>query len=390
MGNVGMQHLDAGGLMRGAEDRTGLRDWGRDSFEVPFVTLVHSLNTEANLTELGFRRALRRLSDTLDSRLRLVADRTRHPEIAAEKIVAPIFVSGLPRSGTTFLHTLLSQDPVNRSPATWEIMYPSPPPREKDFIDDPRIAAAAEAMEFEGFMAPDLQAIHPFDARRPEECNFIWEHSFLTPNYMAWWNVPTYTKLLYSTDFRPVYEEEREFLQHLQARFHRDRWVLKTPAHMAWLGDLFTVFPDACVIQCHRDPAKIVPSLAKNLAVWRRTFSNEVPGGGFGMLELQATGLKRVAKFRAAAEFSGRFADAHYLDVQKDPIGEVRRLYRQFGIDLSDARAEALRVWLRCDRHGHAQGPRHTYGLDQFDLDLAKIDTVMGDYIRGCSVQLER
>jgi hypothetical protein len=385
-----MQYLNADRLMRDAEDRTGLCDWGRDLFLRPLQTLIHSLNTEANLTELGFRRALRRLSDTLDSRVRLVADRKRHPEVVAEKIVAPIFVSGLPRSGTTFLHNLLSQDPVNRSPATWEIMYPSPPPQERGFSNDPRIDAAAEAMEFEGFTAPDLQAIHPFDARRPEECNFIWEHSFLTPNYMAWWNVPTYTKLLYSTDFRPVYEEEREFLQHLQSRFHRERWVLKTPAHMAWLEDLFAVFPDAWVIQCHRDPAKIVPSLAKNLAVWRKTFSDEVPSGGFGMLELQAAGLKRVAEFRADRRFTDRFADAHYLDVQKDPIGEVQRLYRQFGIDLSAPRAETLRAWLKGNRDGHAKGPRHTYSLEQFDLDLAQIDSVMGDYIRSYGVQLER
>jgi hypothetical protein len=382
--------LNADRMMLAAERSCGLSDWGRDFFVQPFQTLIHSLNTEANLHELGLLRAERRLSDTLLSRLRLIADRKRFPQIAAEPIGAPIFVSGLPRSGTTFLHNLLSQDPVNRSPATWEIMYPSPPPREQGYSNDSRIAAAAEAMEFEGFMAPDLQAIHPFDAHRPEECNFIWEHSFLTPNYMAWWNVPTYTKLLYSTDFRPVYEEEREFLQHLQLHFERERWVLKTPAHMAWLKDLFAVFPDACVIQCHRDPAKIVPSLAKNLSVWRKTFSDQVPRGGFGMLELQAAGLKQVAEFRAHAKFRDRFADAHYLDVQEDPISEVQRLYRQFGIDLSEPRAEALRVWLKGNRDTHAQGPRHTYSLEQFDLDLAKIDTVMGDYIRSCGVQLER
>ena len=143
-------------------------------------------------------------------------------------------------------------------------------------------------------------------------------------------------------------------------------------------------------LNCHRDPAKIVPSLAKNLAVWRKTFSDEVPSGGFGMLELQAAGLKRVAEFRADLEFKDRFADAHYLDVQKDPIGEVQRLYRQFGVDLSTPRAAALRRWLADNREGHSKGPRHTYSLDQFDLDLAKIDTVMGDYIHSCGVQLER
>jgi sulfotransferase family protein len=382
--------LDPDLMMLAAERTSGLADWGRDIFLRPFQTLIHSLNTEANLNDLGLRRVERRLSDTLLCRLRMVEDRKRFPQIAAERIVAPIFVSGLPRSGTTFLHNLLSQDPVNRSPATWEIMYPSPPPEEQDFSTDPRIDMAVAAMEFEGFMAADLQAIHPFAARRPEECNFIWEHSFLTPNYMAWWNVPTYTKLLYSTDFRPVYEEEREFLQHLQLRFRRDRWVLKTPAHMNWLGDLFGVFPDAWVIQCHRDPAKIVPSLAKNLSVWRKTFSNTVPSGEFGMLELQAAGLRRVAEFRANPKFKDRFADAHYLEVQRNPIVELRRLYGQFGIELPAPRAEALRHWLEANREGHSHGPRHTYSLDQFNLDLARIDAVMADYIRSCGVQLER
>src|SRR6266481_2821221 len=178
-------HLNADRMMHAAERSSGLADWGRDFFLQPFQTLIHSLNTEANLNDLGRRRAERRLSDTLLSRLRLVDDRKRFPQIAAERVVAPIFVSGLPRSGTTFLHNLLSQDPMHRSPATWEIMYPSPPPQEQGFSNDPRIDAAVAAMEFEGFMAADLQAIHPFDARRPEECNFIWEHSFLTPNYMA-------------------------------------------------------------------------------------------------------------------------------------------------------------------------------------------------------------
>jgi hypothetical protein len=147
-------HLSADRMMLAAERSSGLADWGRDFFLQPFQTLIHSLNTEANLNDLGRRRAERRLSDTLLSRLRLVDDRKRFPQIAAERIVAPIFVSGLPRSGTTFLHNLLSQDPMHRSPATWEIMYPSPPPQEQGFSKDPRIAAAVAAMEFEGFMAP--------------------------------------------------------------------------------------------------------------------------------------------------------------------------------------------------------------------------------------------
>ncbi len=377
-------------LLRKAEDATGLSDWGSDLFRRPFDVLIEDLNTEAQLHELGARRAERRLFDTLCMRLRLIDDRKRFPGIADERIERPIIVVGLPRSGTTFFHNLLSADPANRSPATWEIMLPSPPPGEADYDTDPRIAEAEAAMDYVGFMGEELQSIHPFDARRPEECNFIWELSLLSVNYMAWWNVPNYRKLLYSIDFGEVYQEHRRVLQHLQHRRRRDRWVLKTPAHMAWLKDLFAVYPDACLVQCHRDPAKIIPSLSNNLVVWRKTFSDLVPSGDFGMLELQAAGLANVARFRDQPQFRDRFFDAHYLEVQADPIAVLKRAYGGFSVPFDAAREKAVRTWMRQDREGHAKGARHAYKLDDYGLDHAAIDRVMGDYIRTFGVQLER
>src|SRR5579862_1130692 len=162
-------------LMRKAEGTTGCSDWGSDLFCRPLEVLIEDLNSEAQLHELGARRAERRLFDTLCGRLRLVADRKRFPAIAEERIERPIIVIGLPRSGTTFFHNLLSADPANRAPATWEIIFPSPPPTESGYEADPRIADAEAAMSYVGLMAEELQSIHPFDPRRPEECNFIWE-----------------------------------------------------------------------------------------------------------------------------------------------------------------------------------------------------------------------
>lgn len=384
------ESLHASAMYRAAEQATGLSDWGSELFREPFEVLIRDLNTTAKLNTLGEQRAYRRLFDNLCMRLQLVEDRKRHPAIATEIIRQPIFVIGLPRAGTTFFHNLLAADPLSRSPLTWEIMYPSPPPEEATYATDPRIARAKAAMEFEGFMQPELQAIHPFDALRPEECNFIWELSFVTPNYSAWWEVPNYRKLIYSMDFRPVYEEEKKVLQHLQFRFKRERWVLKTPAHMAWLGQLLDVFPDACLVQCHRDPAKVLPSLANNLAVWRKTFSDVVPTGAFGMLELQAEGLRNVAAFRAQPRYGKHFFDAHYLDVQADPIAVLKKAYAHFGMPLNAARETAIRHWMQSDRDSHAKGPKHAYKMDDFGLDYAQIDAVMGDYIRTFHVQLER
>ena len=377
-------------MIRAAEQATGLSDWGGELFREPFEVLIRDLNETANLTALGEQRAYRRLFDNLCTRLRLVEDRKRFPGIAAETIRQPIFVTGLPRAGTTFFHNLLAADPVNRSPVTWEIMYPSPPPEEATYNDDPRIAQAQAAMDFEGFMQPQLQAIHPFDALRPEECNFIWELSFITVNYTAWWEVPNYRKLISSMDFRAVYEEEKQVLQHLQHRFKRERWVLKTPAHMKTLGQLLEVFPDACLVQCHRDPAKVLPSLSNNLAVWRKTFSDMVPAGAFGMLELQAEGLRNVAEFRAQPRYAAQFFDAHYLDVQADPIAVLKKAYAHFGLSLDAARETVIRDWMQHDRDGHAKGLKHTYDMNDFGLDYAQIDRVLGDYIRDSRVQLER
>lgn len=382
--------LHAQAMIGEAERLTGLSDWGDELFRQPFATVVRALNEEADLHALGAQRAYRRLFDNLCTRLRLVEDRKRWPGIRDETITRPLFVIGLPRAGTTFLHNLLARDPAARAPLTWEIMYPSPPPAESDHSADPRIAQAEEALHFEGFMDPELQAIHPFNARRPEECNFIWEHCFLSVNYPAFWEVPSYARLLGTADFRRVYAEHRQTLQHLQHRFRRPRWVLKSPAHMSWLEALLAIYPDALLVQCHRDPARVLGSLSSNLAALRRTFSNHVPEGEFGMLETQARSLSAVAAVRARPGAAERFFDAHYLEVQRDPMAVVRQIYAHFDLPLTDAAETAMRQWLATDRESHAKGPRHAYQLEHCGLDTRRIDEVLGDYIRDCQVQLER
>jgi len=385
-----MSSLDDRLMIAEAERATGLADWGGDDFREPLRVLVNALNGEAQLHAQGERIAQRHLHDVLCGRLKMAADRTRLPGIAAEKIVAPVFVIGLPRSGTTFLHNLLTQDPANRSPATWEIMFPSPPPEQEMWRDDPRIEQCQRKLQEIGFLDEGLQAIHPFGARRPEECNFIWEYTLRTVNYMAWWNVPSYTKLLYGGDMGPVYEAHKRFLQHLQHRHRGARWVLKTPAHMAWLDTLLAVYPDACLIQCHRDPARIIPSLANNLLQYRKLYSTLRPAGSFGMVELQAAGLQRVDALRDRPEYRDRFVDAHYADVQAEPMSVVRCIYDHFDMPLSAEAEAAMTAWLARDRGAHAAGPQHIYSGEEFGVEHAEIDRHFGAYLRRYHVALER
>jgi hypothetical protein len=207
---------------------------------------------------------------------------------------------------------------------------------------------------------------------------------------MAFWNVPSYTQHLYSTDFTPVYREHRQFLQHLQRRFRRERWVLKSPAHSAWLPQLLTVYPDACIVQCHRDPAKVLPSLSSNLAALRRLFSDKVEVSDFGMARLQAESLAVVSRVREQPGMGNRFIDAHYLDVQADPLALVRRIYAHFKLPFTAAAEAAMRAWLAQDRDSHAKGGRHSYSLEQYRIDLGEIDEAMGPYVRQYGIQLER
>jgi len=382
--------IDKTSLMNTAEKATGLTDWGPPIFDEPLSVLAEALRHEAALNALGERRAERRLVDALSARLQLVSERQRDPGIAAEQVRQPIFVIGLPRAGTTFLHSLLSQDPAHRSPSTWEMRAPSPPPQEATYTTDRRIAETDEALRFEGFLQPELQAIHPFSARRAEECNFMWESSLLSVNFMAFWNVPSYTRLLYSSDFHAVYREHKQFLQHLQRRFRRERWVLKSPAHSAWLPELLDTYPDACIVQCHRDPAKVLPSLSSNLAALRRLFSDKVAVGDFGMAKLQAESLAVVTRVREQPGVAERFVDAHYLDVQADPLAVVRRIYDHFGLAFTAGAESAMRSWLSKDRDSHATGARHSYTMQEYGIDLDEIDAAMGPYIRKYGVQLER
>jgi hypothetical protein len=187
-----------------------------------------------------------------------------------------------------------------------------------------------------------------------------------------------------------VYAEHKQFLQHLQHRFRGDRWVLKSPAHNLWLEELLSVYPDACLIQCHRDPAKVLPSLSSNLVALRQLFSDYVPSGEFGMLEQQAYGMQKIATVRAKPQFKDRFIDAHYLEVQADPMAVVQKIYAHFGLPLPEDTQVAMRAWLSRDRSEHGKGHKHSYQLDDYGLDYDKIDRILGDYIRGSNVQLER
>lgn len=379
----------ADALIKGAERETGLSDWGDPFFFEPFELLVADLNSVAQLNALGAGRAEQRLSNTLRQRLRLVDSFKRNPAIASEVIAEPIFVTGLPRTGTTFFFNILAADPKNRAPLTWEIMLPAARPQHAG--EQSASEGAAQAMlDYQGFSTPELQAIHPFSALRPEECNFIWELSFISVNYTAWWHVPNYAKALNKADYAKVYAEERRFLQFLQYGSGPRRWVLKSPIHSVLLPKLFEVFSDAWIVQTHRDPAKSIGSMYQAARIFPGLFSDMERTIDYDILKVQAGALGAMDFFRNQSQIGSRCFDAHYSELRKSPLAVLSSMYEKFGIEWDEERRKAVSAWLDADKAERLQTRTHSYSLEGAGLSSEAVDAVLGGYLKKYRVELER
>ena len=367
---VQLVQLDEARLLNEACRRSGLENFGDPVFREPLRRLLQSYETEAALSLLGRIAARQDTLRLLATRLKMEEDRRRHPEIAAQEIRRPLFVTGLPRSGTTLLHGLLAADPAHRAALNWEMMFPSPPPERVHYRDDRRIELAERQIRWFQRLTPEFRKIHPVGARLPEECLIITSHSFMSFQFQTSHHVPSYQTWLESEDLRPAYQTHRRFLQHLQWHGPRGRWILKAPAHLFGIEAMFAVYPDAGVIFTHRDPLEVVPSLASMHTTLRRTFSEAVDPVAVGaeVTRRWADGITRALRARdAGCAPADRFFDLQYTDLVRDPMGTVRQIYTHFGMPLTAPAEERMRRFLAQhpkDKHG----PHH-YSLQQFGFD---------------------
>jgi hypothetical protein len=362
--------LDEDGLIAAAQRRTRLHDFGDSAFREPLRRLLHSVETEARLNLVGRVAAREDITRILANRLNLQRDRQQYPGIAVEEIRRPLFITGMPRSGSTLLHGLLAQDRANRVPLNWETLHPSPPPEWATHATDPRIARADREIRWFSLLAPQFRKIHPVGAGLPEECVVILSHAFLSFQFSSTYFVPSYQSWLEQQDLSPAYRYHRQFLQHLQWRCGSERWVLKAPPHLPGLRALFTVYPDANVIMTHRDPLEVVASVASLHTVLRQTFSDAVNPLDIGpeVAEMLAGDIRRgLQVLDDGCVPPGRLLDVTYPDLMRDPLAVVRRIYAQFDLPLTALTETRMRRFLAehpRDREGH-----HEYSLEQFGLN---------------------
>jgi hypothetical protein len=349
----------------------GERDFGDGPFLEPLRRLLESLEREARLTFLGRTIARTTLVRVLRNRLQLVADRRRHPEIGEVEIRRPIVVLGLPRTGSTILHDILARDPDSRAPLTWECDAPSPPPEARHFDDDPRIAESDRVLDGTDRLIPGFRAMHPMGARLAQDCVVLNMHAMATPIFHNSFRVPSYQDWVdEGCDWAPVYAFHRRQLQHLQWRCARERWVLKSGAHMWALEHLLATYPDARIVATHRDPIKVATSFASLATLVRSMASDAVDAA-----EVAADWTPRLARaldhsvqVREAGSFpDARFFDLHFPDLLADPMACVERIYAHFGLELSGPAADAMRAFIADNpqgKHGVHRYTAEAYGLD--------------------------
>ncbi len=383
------QPLRADQLIRLARHRTGMQDFGETAFIGPLTRLLHSYATESALSFVG-RNATRWDSVRFLSNLLLMqAAETQHSEMTAAPIRQPVFITGLPRSGTTFLHRLMMTDEANRAPAVWETIAPSP----TSGTASQRIARVARQLKTFEWLAPEFRALHPLEATSPQECSEITAHVFRSLRFDTTYEIPSYRAWLDADVMHnlPAYRFHKRFLQYLQYQDGvQGRWVLKCPEHLFALEAIHVVYPDARLVFVHRDPVRVLLSQARLTEVLRKPFTRRLDPRTLGPMESRRwlDGTKRMILAGDDAGFPERICHVHYLDLISDPVSTVDAVYRHFGMQLSDNAAAAMAAYAAAKPKGGYGA--HTYRFEDHGLTEAEERAKFLPYMVRFGVSPER
>jgi sulfotransferase family protein len=363
--------LSADQLIALAQRRTGLTEFGQTPFIGPLRHFLRACFEEANLSLVGRIATRWDVVRFLSNLLRLYDEETRAPQILERPVARPIFISGLPRSGTTFLHSLLAEDPANLVPRVWQLIHPYPP---KKFAAGPdlRRRRVARQLRLFGLLAPDFRRMHPIDAGSPQECSEITAHVFSSLRFDTTYRIPSYRHWLDETGHLDAYRFHKRFLQHLQHQAARGgRWVLKCPDHVFALAAIHAVYPDARLVFVHRDPLAVLLSVARLTEVLRRPFTRRLDKIEIGRQDsdrwLAATELMIAAAEEQA--FAEPIFHVHYLDLVRNPVDTVAALYRHFGGNLDPEAAARIGRLVEAKPNG-GYGV-HGSRLEEYGLDAA-------------------
>jgi Sulfotransferase family len=361
---------------------TGLADFGAGDYRDGLAVLLESYARDAGLTAAGTKAIRAMLRGALVARLLSEAGWARYPEHAEVSIERPVFVTGLPRTGTTALHRLLTTDPAHQGLEVWLTQVPQPRPPRRTWAADPVFQQIQAAFERHHVSHPEFMAVHYLAADQVEECWQLLQQSMRSVSYECLAHLPGYSAWLRGQDWTGAYRRHRRNLQLIGLPDRDRRWVLKNPSHLFALDALLRVYPDALVIQTHRAPRVAIASVCSLAAQasdgWSEPFRGEVIGRD--QLELWAGGLERFTAIRATCD-PAQFCDVDYDTFVADPVGTVASVYAHFGLTLTGPARDAMRTLH--EHSARAATPPHRYALSDFGLTGRQVDERFAGYTRA-------
>ncbi|MGF7122497.1 sulfotransferase family protein [Rhodococcus sp. AG1013] len=370
-------------LHASATRMTGLTDFGVDDYTEALGVLLDSYARDEDLTPFGSKISRVFLRGALVARLLSEAAWKQFPEYADVQIERPIFVTGLPRTGTTALHRLLTVDPAHQGLEMWLTEMPQPRPPRDTWDSNPVFQAIEQQFSQHHVDHPEFMGVHYMSAGEVEECWQLLRQTFKSVSYECLANLPTYSTWLQGQDWTNAYARHKKNLQLIGLPDRDRRWVLKNPSHLFALDELMAVYPDALIVQTHRPPSTIIPSmcsLAEHATEgWSNTFRGEVIGRG--QLDLWARGLEDFTAARAKYD-PAQFIDVDYRDFVADPLGTVEKIYSQFSIPMSDQAHREMED-MHSESHSGNRKPAHRYTLEEYGLTAEEVDERFGDYAGG-------
>ncbi|BBZ69944.1 sulfotransferase family protein [Mycobacterium paraseoulense] len=372
--------FDADQLEDGARAATGLEDFGSSYYREGLERIVDALNTEADLNDIGRVIQHATISNALIQRLKIEDAYSRHPEINDQEVGGPVFVIGLPRTGTTALSQLVAADPQFRSLRMWESQAPTPPPEAATQHTDPRIAQAEAGLKMLDEMFPLMKTLYNSEPTAPTECQDLMGMSFRTFHFDGAVRAPRYLAWLMDCDMRETYIFHRRVLQLLQWHCPPVLWHLKTPVHMFALDALVEAYPNAKFLWSHRDPAKVMGSVCSLIRYVRSWSSdrNDPQELGAEQVDSWVEAVRRAMDFRARMGHE-RFADVSFADLQTDPVQTLQTSYQRLGLRFTQATADAVGQWAKAHKPG-SRGA-HDYDLADYGLTPEGVRERFADYL---------
>ena len=372
--------INANEILDQAKSETGLSDLGEPLFFEGLNKLIDSINNEASLNEIGIQAQPIRIQGLLSNRLRFEEDLKKFPEILDQEIIAPIVIVGLPRTGSTMTHRLLASDPNHTAMLWWEGRYPALLPGEKRGDIEARMELGKAEVDAVVAASPEALDIHPWDYKGADEEILLLEHNFLSTVPESFMALPSYSEWIEKQDHTLAYEDLKKFIQYLQWQNpgrEKKRWVLKSPHHLGFIDKMISVFPDAKIIQTHRDPIKTVPSFCSMCANLFEPLTTNFDKVFIG--KHWSNKLTRALNhcMNISEQHPDNFLDLEFLNMIKDPIDEMKKIYEFIGEPFGEKTEVAMEAWREENKH---EMGAHKYSLEEYDLTESQINDNFAKY----------